>query len=90
MDFICGLMLTAVLGSTASGPPQQPAAAAAGVEACRTCHEQEARTFGPSTHGALKAFELGGQAAGCESCHGAGEAHAEGGAMSPRSARSRR
>jgi len=69
--------LVAAPAAIAQTPP--PAAAAVGEQMCATCHEEVARQFDRSQHGALAGFELRGQPARCESCHGSGSLHAESG-----------
>jgi DmsE family decaheme c-type cytochrome len=49
-----------------------------GSEICATCHEAEAKGFASNPHSKL-ALEHGKTGATCESCHGAGKAHVEGG-----------
>ena len=49
-----------------------------GAEVCASCHESEAKGFGSNPHSKL-ALEHGKTEATCESCHGAGKAHVEGG-----------
>jgi DmsE family decaheme c-type cytochrome len=49
-----------------------------GGEVCATCHETESKGFGDNPHSKL-ALEHGGSGVTCESCHGAGRAHVEGG-----------
>jgi DmsE family decaheme c-type cytochrome len=48
------------------------------AEVCATCHESEAKGFADNPHSKL-ALEHGKTGATCESCHGAGKAHVEGG-----------
>jgi DmsE family decaheme c-type cytochrome len=49
-----------------------------GEEVCTTCHTAEAKGFPDNPHSKL-ALEHGGAGVTCESCHGAGKAHVEGG-----------
>jgi DmsE family decaheme c-type cytochrome len=49
-----------------------------GGEICASCHDAEAKGFGSNPHSKL-ALEHGNTGVTCESCHGAGKAHVEGG-----------
>jgi DmsE family decaheme c-type cytochrome len=49
-----------------------------GSDVCATCHAEVAKKFSSNPHSKL-ALEHGGQGATCESCHGSGKAHVEGG-----------
>jgi DmsE family decaheme c-type cytochrome len=49
-----------------------------GAEICASCHEAEAKGFANNPHTKI-ALEHGKTEATCESCHGAGKAHVEGG-----------
>jgi len=49
-----------------------------GAEVCASCHEAESKGFADNPHMKL-ALEHGGAGVTCESCHGAGKAHVEGG-----------
>jgi DmsE family decaheme c-type cytochrome len=55
-----------------------PAADYVGSDTCATCHADVAKGFVDNPHSRL-ALEHGGQGVTCESCHGAGKAHVEGG-----------
>jgi len=88
----CLLVLTGFAGTRvarAAGNGQQQAAtseskAAAdssnyvGQETCATCHEDVVKNFAGNPHSRL-ALEHSGKGVTCESCHGPGKAHVEGG-----------
>ena len=74
--------------TSASNPrPPEPAAAAPATQAagfvgddtCLTCHEDQAKGYHASPHARAKNPRTPAAAQGCESCHGPGQAHAEGG-----------
>lgn len=51
-----------------------------GAETCKSCHEEEAKTYDKGPHSRLtSAKHKGPQWQGCEACHGAGREHAESG-----------
>ena len=88
----CLLLLTGFAGTRlalAAGGGQQPAstpqpkgavepAGFVGQETCATCHEDVVKKFGTNPHSRL-ALEHAGKGVTCESCHGPGQAHVEGG-----------
>jgi predicted CXXCH cytochrome family protein len=49
-----------------------------GSDTCMTCHEDVAKNFATNPHSRL-ALMHGGKGATCESCHGPGKAHVDGG-----------
>ena len=51
-----------------------------GAETCKSCHEEEAKTYDKGPHSKLtSAKHKGPQWQGCEACHGPGREHAESG-----------
>jgi DmsE family decaheme c-type cytochrome len=65
--------------ATAPGPPPNPAAFA-GPDACAACHPDWSESYGKSSHArALDDATRPPDQRACEACHGAGQAHVDGG-----------
>ena len=51
-----------------------------GSETCKNCHEEQFNSFAETKHAKLETLaSWKGKVVGCESCHGSGKAHVEGG-----------
>jgi DmsE family decaheme c-type cytochrome len=61
------------------GQTAQPPAGYAGEETCLTCHEDQKKGYHGSPHARAADPRSPAAAKGCESCHGPGQAHVDGG-----------
>ena len=69
---------TQTLKQTTTATAPTPAPGYVGSETCATCHQEKADQMVNNPHAKL-ALQHGGTGASCESCHGPGQAHVEGG-----------
>jgi predicted CXXCH cytochrome family protein len=83
-----GLLIGVLMGSTSScttteptfvAPPQIAGATFLGSDTCGECHTDIGERFRGATHALLMAEGENAKEIGCESCHGAGSLHVEGG-----------
>jgi len=78
--FPAALVIVALAGNLkglpAGTPPQQSETT---MQDCAACHEDAAKAFGKNPHAALEKSPAVKVANPCESCHGPGKAHIEGG-----------
>lgn len=81
------LPIVLILGACATGTmreklltlPVIDGASYVGMETCAGCHDEKMAEFKGNVHSRLAKFELYGVEKGCESCHGAGSLHVDGG-----------
>lgn len=64
---------------TIVAPPSVPGAEFAGAESCEICHEDISAKFVTADHAVLGVTGPAADTLGCESCHGPGSLHIEGG-----------
>jgi DmsE family decaheme c-type cytochrome len=74
---LCGTAMAAQTGEANPGG-QQASMDSTDAAACATCHEEVAKGFANNPHSGA-ARVPGGKGVTCESCHGPGKAHEEGG-----------
>ena len=68
-----------VAAAPAAQQAAAPAAGYVGEETCLTCHEDRAKGYHGSAHSRTQDPRTPAAAKGCESCHGPGQAHVDGG-----------
>jgi len=65
--------------AAATASPAAPATGFVGEDTCLTCHEDQKKGYHGSPHARAKNPRTPAGAQGCESCHGPGQAHVDGG-----------
>ena len=78
---LAGILALGAPGLRAGNPPPQTAPAQAGSinnEECAACHDDLAKAFDKNPHALLEKNPQYNLKNSCESCHGPGQAHAEG------------
>ena len=70
---------TAAPPAAANAPPAAPASGFVGDDTCLTCHEEKTKGYHGSPHARAANPRTPAAKQGCESCHGAGQAHVDAG-----------
>jgi DmsE family decaheme c-type cytochrome len=78
LPLIAMLLLASGRSLAAAQDAKHPASEFVGSETCATCHEDVAKKLGDNPHSRIEQMH-GKAGATCESCHGPGKAHVDGG-----------
>jgi len=77
--FVAGFLMAAGVPPMVAQDAAHPAPGFVGSETCATCHEDVAKGFAGNPHNKIAEMHGKGSGATCESCHGPGQAHVDGG-----------